>query len=70
MENEWQYDEFGGRRGVPAGKEECLMSCARWARGVLIVMEECRMKLRGAYPGQGAPTGIDKHLCSGAAHPG
>jgi len=46
------------------------MSSARWARGVLMVMEECRMKLRGANPGQGALTGIEERLCSGAAHPG
>jgi len=70
MEIERQYDEFGGRRGAPQGKEECLMSCARWASGVLMVMEECRMKLRGANPGQGALTGIEECLCNGAAHPG
>jgi len=39
MEFERQYDEFGGERGVPQGKEECLMRCARWARGVLMVMD-------------------------------
>jgi hypothetical protein len=27
MEFERQYDEFGGKRGAPQGKEECLMSC-------------------------------------------
>jgi hypothetical protein len=27
MEFERQYDEFGGKRGVPPGEEECLMSC-------------------------------------------
>jgi len=70
MEIERQYDEFGGRRGAPPGKEECLMSCARWATGVLIVMEECRMKLSGADPGQGMPMGIEERLCSGAAHAG
>jgi len=68
MEVERQYDEFGGMRGAPPGKEECLISCPRWARGVLMVMEECRMKLRGANPGQGAPMGIEERLCSGAAH--
>jgi hypothetical protein len=26
MEFERQYDEFGGKRGAPPGKEECLMS--------------------------------------------
>jgi hypothetical protein len=25
MEFEKQYDEFGGKRGAPPGKEECLM---------------------------------------------
>ena len=59
-----------GKRGVPPGKEERLMSCARWAKGVVTVIEECRMKLRGANPGQGAPTGIEEHLCSRAANPG
>jgi len=70
MEIEGKYDEFGGRRGVPPGKKEWLMSCVRWARVVLMVMEVCRMKLRGANPGQGAPTGIEEPLCSGAVHPG
>jgi len=70
MEFEWQYDKFGGKRGVPQGKAECLLWCARWARGVVMVMEECRMKLRGANPGQGAPMGIEKCICSGAALPG
>jgi hypothetical protein len=27
MEVERQYDEFGGKRGAPPEKEECLMSC-------------------------------------------
>jgi hypothetical protein len=37
MEFERQYDEFGGKRGAPPTKEECLM----WsARGVLMLMEE------------------------------
>jgi len=31
------------------------MWSAGWARGVMMVMEECGIKLRGAYPGQGAP---------------
>jgi len=44
MEFERQYDEFRGKRVVPPGKGNSLMSCARWARGVPIVMEECRMK--------------------------
>jgi len=70
MEIERQHDGFGGKRGVPPGKEEWLMSCARWARGVLMVIEECRMKLRGTIPGQGAPMEIEKCRCSGAAHPG
>jgi len=68
IEFERQYDEFGGKRGAPAGKEECLISCVRWARGVLMVMEECRMKLMGANPGQGAQMGIEKRQCSGAAY--
>jgi len=37
------------------------MWSAGWARGVLMVMEEHRMKLRGANPGQRAPTGIEEH---------
>jgi len=45
------------------------MWCARWARGVLMAMEECRMKLRGANPGRGAPTGIEEHISSRAADP-
>jgi len=69
MEFERQYDEFGGKRGAPQRKKECLMWCARCARGVLMVMEECRMKLRGANPGQGARTGIEGRIFSGAAHP-
>jgi len=27
IEFESQYDEFGVKRGVPQGKEECVMSC-------------------------------------------
>jgi len=64
-----QYDEFGGKRGAPPGKEERLMWCARWERGVLMAMEECRMKLRGTNPSQGAPTGIEERISSRAAHP-
>jgi len=55
MEFQWQYDEFAGKRGTPPGKEECLMWSAGWARGVKKVMEECRMKLRGANHGEGVP---------------
>jgi len=33
MELETQYDEYGEERGAPPRKEECLMWCARWARG-------------------------------------
>jgi len=29
MEFERQYDEIGGKRGTPPGKEECLM----WSAG-------------------------------------
>jgi hypothetical protein len=43
MEFKRQYDEFGGTRGAPPGKEECLMWSAGWARGVLMLMEECGM---------------------------
>jgi len=68
MEFERQYDEFRGKRGLPQGKEKCLMWCARSARGVLMAMEGCRMKLRGADPGQGAPTGIEERISSGAVH--
>jgi len=69
MEFERQYDKFGGKRGAPQGKKECLMWCVRSARGVLMAMEGCRMKLRGANPGQGALMGIEKRISSGAAHP-
>ena len=48
--------------------EERLMSRLRSARGVLMVMEERQMKLRGENPGQGAPTGIEERIFSGAAH--
>ena len=72
-ESKWglkgKYDEFGGKRGAPPGKEECLMWSSRWARGVLMVIEERRMKLRGQNPGQGAPSGIEECITSGAAHP-
>jgi len=27
MEFEKQYDKFGGKRGAPPGKEECLILC-------------------------------------------
>jgi len=63
------YDEFGGKRGVPPGMEECLMWSAGWAMGVLMVKEEHGIELRGANPGQGARTGIEEHLTSTAAHP-
>jgi hypothetical protein len=55
MELERQYDEFQGKIGAPPGKEECLKWSAGWAKRVMMVMEECGMKLRGANPGQGAP---------------
>lgn len=42
---------------------------ARRARGVLMVMEERRMKLRGKNSGQGALTGIEEGISSAAAHP-
>ena len=42
---------------------------ARWARGVLTGMEECRMKLRGANPGHGVPTAIEERKYSGASLP-
>ena len=45
MEFEKQYDEFAGKRGAPPRKEECLMWSAGWGRGVMMVMEECGMKL-------------------------
>jgi len=69
MEFERQYDEFGGKRGAPQGKEEYLIGCARGARGVLMAMEECRTKLRGANLGQGAPMGIDERISSALVHP-
>jgi hypothetical protein len=72
-ESEWglkgKYDKFGGKRGVPPGMEESLMWTCWGARGVLVVMAERRMKLRGEEPGQGAPTGIEKQISSRAAHP-
>jgi len=70
MEFERQYDEFRGKGVAPPGKEDRLMSCARWAKGVPMVMEKCRMKLRGANPGRGAPTAIEECLCSRPPHPG
>jgi len=64
MEFQRQYDEFGGKR-----KEEYLMGECWVGKGVLMVMEGCEMKLRGANLGQQAPTGIQKPLSSHAAHP-
>jgi len=43
MDFERQYDEFGGQRGAPPGKEKCMIWSAGWARGVLMLMEERRM---------------------------
>jgi len=72
-ESKWslkgKYDEFGRKRGAPPGKEESLMWSSRWARGVLLVIEERRMKLRGKNPCQGAPKGIEERISSSAAHP-
>jgi len=62
MQFERQYDEFGGKRGVPPGQKKCLIRRAGWARGVLMVMVERGMKVRGANPGQRAPTRIEEHL--------
>jgi hypothetical protein len=45
------------------------MWSSRWARAVLMVMEERRMKVRGENQGKGAPTGIEERISSGAAHP-
>jgi hypothetical protein len=42
---------------------------ARRARGVLMVMEEHRMKLQSTNSGQGALSGIKVCLSSGAALP-
>jgi len=67
IEFQRQYDEFGGKGGAPPGQEECLMYCTRWVRGVLMVMEECRMELMGADPGHEVPTGIEERISSGAA---
>jgi hypothetical protein len=40
MKLERQYDEFRGKRGMPPGKEKCLIWSAGWARGVLMLMEK------------------------------
>jgi hypothetical protein len=63
-----QYDEFEGKKSAQQGKVQGLMRCARWARGVVMVMEECRMKLRGTNPGQEAPRRSEERISSGAAH--
>jgi hypothetical protein len=34
-----------------------------------MVIEECRMKVRGANEGQGAAKGIEEQISSGQAHP-
>jgi len=70
MEFRRHYDEFMGKRGVALGREDSLIWCVRLVRGVLMVMEVCRMKLRRAFIGQEAPMGIEKCISSGAAHPG
>jgi hypothetical protein len=67
MEFEKPYDEVGGKICVPPGKKDCLMWSAGWARGVLMLIEECEMLLRGAKPGQGGPTGVEERSSSGAA---
>jgi len=63
-----KYDEFGGKRVAPPGKEKCLMWSPRWARGGLMLIAERRMKLRGKNPGQEAPTGFEERISSGPAH--
>jgi hypothetical protein len=50
MEFERQCNEFTGNTGAPPGQKECLMRSAACAWGVIIVMAECRMKLRCAKP--------------------
>jgi hypothetical protein len=45
MELERQYNKFCRKLDVPHGNEDCLMPCARWARAVLMVMEEFRTKV-------------------------
>jgi hypothetical protein len=40
--------------------EEYLIWRKGRARGVLMVIREHRMKLRGTKPGQGTPTGIEQ----------
>jgi hypothetical protein len=62
-------DEFRGKPGTPPGEEQCPMWSSWWARGELMVMEECRMKVRGKNPGQEALMGIDERISSGAFHP-
>jgi len=55
MEFERKYDEFAGKSGAPPGTDHCLTWSAGLARGEMMVMEGCGMKLWGANPGQGAP---------------
>jgi hypothetical protein len=78
MINLWEKDVSHHERrsvwyhvgGAPPRKEKCLMSFARWAWGVPMVMEECRVKLSGKNSGWGALTGIEGRLCSTAAYLG
>jgi hypothetical protein len=71
-ESKWglkgKYDKFGGKRGALQGKEEGLMWSSRWARAVLMVMEQRRMKLSVENRGQESPTGIEQRVSSKAAH--
>jgi hypothetical protein len=43
------------------------MWSAGLARGVLMLLEQRGMILRGANPGQGGPSGVEECLSSGAA---
>jgi len=59
MEFGRQSEESAGKRIAPPGKEKYLMCGAEWARGVMMVMQECGMKLgggksrpRSAYPAE------------------
>jgi hypothetical protein len=67
-ESKWslkdKYDDFGGKCGVSPRQEESLMWSVWWARGVLMMMEDRRVKMRGENRGQGVPTVIEPPIFS------